>query len=69
MQHIADAALPELARILFKRDAAILARHAIDMDHVGDTVEIRIKAGPHAFSVEVTNSASGHTVSGWRDDL
>lgn len=70
MQHISDAALPELARIMFKRDAATFIRHAIDMEPDADSVSVTITAGPDSFRLQVDYSrVDGRPLSGWGADL
>jgi len=69
MQHIAEAALPELAKILFKRDAAAFIRHAIDMEPDADSVSVTVTAGPEAFRIQVDYTVGGRPLSGWGADL
>lgn len=69
MQHITDAALPELARIMFKRDAATFIRHAMDMEPDCDSVSVTVTAGPESFRVQVDYTVAGRPLSGWGADL
>lgn len=69
MQHITEAAAAELAKIMFKRDAATFIRLAMDMEPDCDAVSVTVTAGPEAFRLQVDYTVGGRPLSGWGADL
>lgn len=69
MQHISEAAAAELAKIMFKRDAAAFVRFAMDMEPDCDSVSVTVTAGPEAFRLQVHYTVAGRPLSGWGADL